>query len=229
MTSSGYPEIYRTVAGGFGRIAKEIPGPFAGFRQLHANAVKDGALSKKHKELIALAIGVAVRCDGCVAFHVHDALKAGATRAEILETLGVVMLMGGGPAAVYAGEALAALDEFERDGLGQRSSPQRRGGPRRRLRAPRSQEPDGGMQMTGVNGRHEVRVRWMSAELGMCPRCGNARSVIRKRDEWGAYVDCLSCGWHGYEYLADGSDVGTGREDNHHEVAIPDARVSVAS
>lgn len=51
---SSYPEIYKTVAGGFGRIAKEIPGPFASFRQLHVNAVEDGVLSKKYKELIAL-------------------------------------------------------------------------------------------------------------------------------------------------------------------------------
>ncbi|MBM3956513.1 MAG: carboxymuconolactone decarboxylase family protein [Gemmatimonadetes bacterium] len=113
MAHKNYPELYRSVAGRLGRIAEDIPEPFDGFRKLHVSSVADGALSTKHKELIALAIGLAVRCDGCIAFHVHDALKAGATREEILETLGVVILMGGGPSAVYAGEALEALDQFE--------------------------------------------------------------------------------------------------------------------
>jgi len=118
MTQEQYPELYKAVVARFGRLSEEIPAQFAGFRQLHVSSVKDGALSTKHKELIALAIGLACRCDGCIAFHVHDALVAGATRQEILETLGVVMLMGGGPSAVYAGEALAALDQFENEGLG---------------------------------------------------------------------------------------------------------------
>lgn len=117
MADKHYPELQRTVVSRLGRISKEIPGPFAGFRELHQKAVADGALSTKDKELIALAIGVAVRCDGCIAFHVHDALEVGATREEILETLGVAMLMGGGPAVVYAGEALEALDQYEAEGL----------------------------------------------------------------------------------------------------------------
>ena len=113
MAHSKYPELYSTVAGRFAKLGEEMPGPFGGFRQLHIESMADGVVSTKHKELIALAIGVAVRCEGCIAFHVHDALKAGATRQEIVETLGVVMLMGGGPAAVYAGEALEALEQFE--------------------------------------------------------------------------------------------------------------------
>jgi len=119
MAHSKYPELYNTVAGRFARLGEEIPGTFGGFRQLHVESMAEGALSTKHKELIALAIGVAVRCEGCIAFHVHDALKAGASREEILETLGVVMLMGGGPAAVYAGEAREALDQFEAEETGQ--------------------------------------------------------------------------------------------------------------
>jgi AhpD family alkylhydroperoxidase len=67
----------------------------------------------KIKELIALGIGIAVRCDGCIAYHVHDALRAGATHQEIVETIGVAVLMGGGPAAMYGSEALEALEQFE--------------------------------------------------------------------------------------------------------------------
>ena len=60
----------------------------------------------------ALGIAAAVRCDGCIAYHVHDALEAGAEPDEIMETLGVSILMGGGPALMYAAEALEALQQF---------------------------------------------------------------------------------------------------------------------
>lgn len=61
-----------------------------------------------------MAIGITVRCDGCVSFHVHDALKAGgATRNEIVETIGAAILVGDGPSMVYGTEALEALDQFE--------------------------------------------------------------------------------------------------------------------
>lgn len=83
------------------------------FTQLSQKATADGALNKKTKELIALGIGIHARCEGCISFHVHDALKAGATRNEILETIGVAIEMGGGPSAMYGCEALEALDQFE--------------------------------------------------------------------------------------------------------------------
>lgn len=73
----------------------------------------DGVLSAKVKELIALGIAITVRCDGCIAFHVHDALEAGASRKEVAETIGVAVLMGGGPSVVYGSEALEALEQFE--------------------------------------------------------------------------------------------------------------------
>jgi AhpD family alkylhydroperoxidase len=95
-----------------GRLGADLPGSMAAFGRLHESATRQGALSTKVKELIALAIGITVRCDGCIAFHVGDALKAGATREEVLETVGVAILMGGGPSVVYGGEALAALEQF---------------------------------------------------------------------------------------------------------------------
>ncbi len=60
-----------------------------------------------------MAIGISVRCDGCIASHVRAALGAGATREEILDTIGVAVFMGGGPATVYGAEALQAVEEFE--------------------------------------------------------------------------------------------------------------------
>ena len=95
------------------KYGKEKPDVMAGFMQLHKAGSSDGALSSKVKELIALAIGITVRCDGCIAFHVHDSLKAGATHEEIVDAIGVAILMGGGPSVVYGAQALEALIQFE--------------------------------------------------------------------------------------------------------------------
>lgn len=94
------------------QLGKELAGPMSGFARLHRKAVEDGALSGKVKELMALAIGVATHCDGCIAYHVHDAVKAGANRAELLEAVGVAIMMGGGPASMYAVHALDAVEQF---------------------------------------------------------------------------------------------------------------------
>jgi len=95
-----------------GQLGRELPGPMTGFARLHKKAIEDGALSRKTKELMALAISVAVRCEGCIAYHAHDAIAAGATRQELLETIGVAILMGGGPAAMYVAHALDAIEQF---------------------------------------------------------------------------------------------------------------------
>ena len=95
-----------------GDLAQALPGPMSGFARLHRKAVEPGALDGKVKELMALAIGIAVHCEGCIAYHVHDALAAGATREELLETIGVAILMGGGPASVYAAHALDAIEQL---------------------------------------------------------------------------------------------------------------------
>lgn len=82
------------------------------FIALHQAALKEGALSVKYKELMATAIGIAARCDGCIASHVAGALRAGATRQELVETIDVAVLMGGGPSVIYGAQALAAVDEL---------------------------------------------------------------------------------------------------------------------
>lgn len=110
--NTDFPTRHRELAKGLGTLTAAHPPVMAGFSELHRAATVDGALSQKDKELMALAISVVVRCDGCIAFHVHDAVRAGATREEIAETVGVAVLMGGGPAAVYGTEAMTAFDQF---------------------------------------------------------------------------------------------------------------------
>lgn len=107
-----YPEYHAHLQGLVRGLGKELPGPISGFARLNRQAVADGALSTKIKELVALAIAISVRCDGCISYHVHDALRAGATRQEIVEAIGVAILMGGGPAMIYGAEALEAVDQF---------------------------------------------------------------------------------------------------------------------
>lgn len=111
--STDFPARRSELQGLMLRLGREIPGPMGGFANLHKAATTSATLDAKTKELIALGIAVAVRCDSCISFHVHDALAAGATRPEVLDALGVAVLMGGGPAAMYACDALSALDQFE--------------------------------------------------------------------------------------------------------------------
>ena len=80
-------------------------------------ALKPGALDVKTKELIAIAIAIAARCDGCVGFHVKAAIKAGATREEVLETVSMAIYMGAGPSMIYAAETLRAFDELTAAGI----------------------------------------------------------------------------------------------------------------
>ncbi|MCI4661388.1 MAG: carboxymuconolactone decarboxylase family protein [Neomegalonema sp.] len=87
--------------------------PAQGFTALAKATIAEGALSSKTKELIALAIGVTARCDGCLAYHVAAARKYGATREEVVEAIGVAVYMGGGPSMIYGAEALSAFDEME--------------------------------------------------------------------------------------------------------------------
>lgn len=93
-------------------LGTKIPDTIKSFNNLHKASTAEGVLTTKTKELIALGIAITVRCDGCIAFHVHDALKAGASAEEIMETIGVAVMMGGGPAVVYGCEAMEALHQF---------------------------------------------------------------------------------------------------------------------
>ena len=107
-----YPEYHKHLESFIGQLGRRIPGTMTAFAEMHRHSVSDGVLTAKVKELVALAISIAVRCDGCIAYHVHDALKAGATDEEVCETIGVAVMMGGGPAVVYGAEAFEALGQF---------------------------------------------------------------------------------------------------------------------
>jgi len=107
-----YPEIIDHLTGVMRDMGKGIPGPMQGFVRLADTAKADGALDPKVKELMATAILISLRCDGCIGFHVRGAVRHGATRQEMLETIGVAMMMNGGPATVYGAYALEAFDQF---------------------------------------------------------------------------------------------------------------------
>ena len=97
-------------------LYKAIPDTMTAFQGLMKAASKDGALSSKTKELMALAIAIAGRCEACIVFHVQNAIRHHASREEVVETIGVAVEMGGGPSTVYGGKALAAFDELARAG-----------------------------------------------------------------------------------------------------------------
>jgi len=107
-----YIEIHKHLEERLAQLGSEIPGPMTGFARLHKKTVADAALSRKVKEMMALSISIAVGCEGCIAYHVHDAIEAGATRPELLETISVGLMMGGGPGSIYAAHALDAIEQF---------------------------------------------------------------------------------------------------------------------
>ena len=112
MMKTNYVEMHKSLEERLAQLGSEIPGPMSGFARLHKKVVEEGALSSKVKELMALAISIVVGCEGCIAYHVHDAIAASATRQELLETIGVGILMGGGTGSIYAAHALDAIEQF---------------------------------------------------------------------------------------------------------------------
>jgi AhpD family alkylhydroperoxidase len=100
------------VDGYVGQLLQMVPDSVKSYGALSKSAQVPGALDAKTKELIALAISVATQCDGCIAYHARNAVRAGATRQEVAEMLAVTLQMGGGPSMVHAADALRAYDEF---------------------------------------------------------------------------------------------------------------------
>ena len=109
---NSYKQLTQDVMANLAPLHKGVPQVMKGFGDMGKAAIADGTLDAKTKELIALAVGVAARCDGCIAFHTKALVKLGATEAEVHETLGVAIYMGGGPSAMYASNAVAAFNEF---------------------------------------------------------------------------------------------------------------------
>jgi len=93
-------------------LRRAIGDVYKGFGELSAAAFSDGALDRKTKELIALAVGVVEGCDGCIASHSQSAARAGATPQEAAEAIGVTILMHGGPATIHGARAYEVFCEF---------------------------------------------------------------------------------------------------------------------
>jgi len=93
-------------------LRKMIPDVYRGFAEMSNGALSSGALDKKFKELIALAVGVVAGCDGCIASHAQAAVRAGASKEEAAEAIGVTFLMHGGPATIHGARAYNAFCEF---------------------------------------------------------------------------------------------------------------------
>jgi AhpD family alkylhydroperoxidase len=110
--SKSYQDIIADTSAQIAKLRKDIPDVMQGFYALSGAAGKAGALDEKTKELIAMALSVAARCDPCIGYHAKALVKYGATRAEVEEMLGMCVYMGGGPSLMYAGAALAACEEF---------------------------------------------------------------------------------------------------------------------
>jgi len=107
-----FGEIIRDVDAYAIELRELIPEPMKAFGEISRAAQRTGALERKIKELMALAIAVSGQCDACIAYHARGAGKAGANRQEVAETLAVAIQMGGGPAVNSATDALRAFDEL---------------------------------------------------------------------------------------------------------------------
>lgn len=93
-------------------LREQIPDVIGAYANMQRAAMADGALPAKMKELIALAIAVTRECDGCVAAHARGAARQNATEEEVAETMGVAIMMNGGPGTVWGPRALAAFKEM---------------------------------------------------------------------------------------------------------------------
>ena len=112
MTSKSFKQITQDINQAVGTLRAAQPGTLEGFSAMSKAAMEPGVLSAIDKELMALSIGVAGHCDGCIGFHVKTLVRLGASHAQLTETLAVAVYMGGGPSLMYAAEAVRAWEEF---------------------------------------------------------------------------------------------------------------------
>lgn len=96
-----------------GNMKKEIPDGVGAFQNLFAKTMSQGQLSVKQKELIALSVGLALRCEPCIKLHVQKALDAGVTKQEILEAAQVVLMMGGGPVFTHIPLVIETIETLQ--------------------------------------------------------------------------------------------------------------------
>ncbi|UFX45728.1 carboxymuconolactone decarboxylase family protein [Bradyrhizobium sp. 41S5] len=108
-----YADICKQISSNLGQLRKGIPETMRAFSAMAQAATRNGALDARTKELIALALGVAAHCDGCIGFHAETLVKLGVGRKEVEEALAMAVYMGGGPSLMYAADALGAYDQFQ--------------------------------------------------------------------------------------------------------------------
>jgi AhpD family alkylhydroperoxidase len=102
-------EYQKQIGATLGELAKLSPDTLRGYQTLSAANAKTSHLGEKTRQLISLAVAVTTRCDGCIVFHSDAALKAGATKEEISEALGVAVAMNAGAALIYSTRVLDAV------------------------------------------------------------------------------------------------------------------------
>lgn len=111
--SKEYKDIISDISAYSAELRKLIPETMQGFSSMAKAATQTKVLDEKTKELIALALGVAAHCDGCLGYHTKALARLNATREEVAEALGMAIYMGGGPSLMYAADALRAYDQFK--------------------------------------------------------------------------------------------------------------------
>ncbi len=94
-------------------LMEALPNEMNGFKQMRMPSLEDTVLTAKTKELIAMAMGVGIRCESCIVAHMGRLIALDVTREEVLEALGVCLYMGGGPATAYAGKALDCFEQLQ--------------------------------------------------------------------------------------------------------------------
>lgn len=112
MSTDNYRDLTASISATLARLRADLPDTTRGFGALAQEATRPGALDKKTKELLAMALSVGARCDPCIGYHTEALVKLGASRAEFEEMLGMCIYMGGGPSLMYAAKALQAFEEF---------------------------------------------------------------------------------------------------------------------
>ena len=111
---TNWPEHNKELTAHLRNLRSGAPEVMKAFSGLAQAALAPKALDSKTKELIALGIAVAIRCDDCIGFHVKAAMEHGASREEIDETLGMAIYMGAGPSVMYASHAVEAFEQFNK-------------------------------------------------------------------------------------------------------------------
>lgn len=110
--SKEYKSIIRDISEYSKELHKLIPETMAGFSSMAKVATQPNLIDEKTKEMIALALGVAAHCDGCLGYHTKALVRLGTSRDEVAEVLGMAIYMGGGPSLMYAADALRSFDQF---------------------------------------------------------------------------------------------------------------------